>query len=240
MAARAQLRVQRLRPAYLQIADELRAQILAGALSAGERLPSEIELGNAFGVSRGTVREALRVLSSQHLVEPRRGVRGGTFVAAPDPSRVVEDVGSALGVLVMSPRLRLDDLLEARLLLDPEAARLAALRADAETVQTITEAAAAARDPRDPSGFVGHMDFHTTLLMATGNLMFTMMGQPVNDVLRTRLRRSGVDRAVWDRVDEHHRMIAGHIAAGQADAAEQAMREHLLELRPLYERAGQW
>jgi GntR family transcriptional repressor for pyruvate dehydrogenase complex len=87
---------------------------------------------------------------------------------------------------------------------------------------------------------VPHLDFHTTILMATGNLMFTMMGQPVSDVLRTKLERGGVDRAEWDRVDEHHLEIAEHIARGDADAAEQSMREHLTALRPLYERAGRW
>ncbi|MDT7646524.1 MAG: GntR family transcriptional regulator, transcriptional repressor for pyruvate dehydrogenase complex [Pseudonocardiales bacterium] len=239
-APQARLQVQRVRPAYRQVADELRNQIVAGLLPAGHRLPNEAELSRVFGVSRSTVREALRVLTSQHLIETLRGVRGGSFVAAPDPARMVEDIGGALGVLVMTPRLGLDDLLEARLLLEPAAARLAAERADAETVEAVRAAAAAPRDPRDPSGFVPHLDFHTTILMATGNLMFTMMGQPVSDVLRTKLERGGVDRAEWDRVDEHHLEIAEHIARGEADAAELSMREHLTALRPLYERAGRW
>lgn len=236
----ARLRVQRVRPAYRQVADELRAQIVGGTLAAGERLPNEADLARAFGVSRSTVREALRVLASQHLVETLRGVQGGSFVASPDPSQVVEDVGGALGVLVMTPRLGMHDLLEARLLLEPSAARLAAQRADAETVEAIRAAADAPRDPRDPSGFVGHLDFHTTVLMATGNLVITMMGQPANDVLRTRLRRVGVEAEEWDRVDEWHRVIADHIAAGEAQAAEEAMRDHLIALRPLYERDGLW
>ncbi|NYD34652.1 FCD domain-containing protein [Actinomycetospora corticicola] len=239
-AAPARLRVQRVRPAYRQVADELRAQIVGGSLDAGQRLPNEADLGRAFGVSRSTVREALRVLASQHLIETTRGVQGGSFVAAPDPAQVVEDVGGALGVLVMTPQLRLHDLLEARLLLEPSAARLAAQRADADTVEAIRTAAGAPRDRRDPSGFVGHLDFHTTVLMATGNLMITMMGQPVNDVLRTRLRRVGVEAAEWDRVDEWHRDIADHIAAGDAAAAEEAMRDHLVALRSLYERDGLW
>ncbi|MCW0216452.1 MAG: GntR family transcriptional regulator [Pseudonocardia sp.] len=239
-APSARLRVQRVRPAYRQVADELRSQIMRGALGPGERLPSEAELSRAFGVSRSTVREALRALTSQHLIETLRGVQGGSFVAAPDPTRVVEDVGSALGVLVATPYLQLEDLLEARLLLEPAAARLAAQRADAETVDAVRAAANAPRDPQDPSGFVPHLDFHTTVLMATGNLMFTMMGQPVSDVLRTQLDRDTVARREWDEVDECHRVIAEHIAAGEAEAAEDTMRSHLLDLRGLYERAASW
>ncbi|WP_084216204.1 FadR/GntR family transcriptional regulator [Pseudonocardia spinosispora] len=140
----------------------------------------------------------------------------------------------------MTPKLGLEDLLEARVLLEPAAARLAAERADAETMEAVLAAAAAPRDPRDPSGFVPHLDFHTTILMATGNLMFTMMGQPVSDVLRTRLQRSAVQGSEWDKVDECHREIAEHISAGEADAAERSMRQHLEDLKHLYERAGRW
>ncbi len=236
----ARLRVQRVRPAYRQVADDLRGQIMRGAVAAGERLPSESELGIAFGVSRSTVREALRVLASQHLIETRRGVRGGSFVAAPDPARIVEDIGGALGVLVTTPHLRMEDLLEARLLLEPAAARLAAQRADAQTVEAVRAAALAPEDPEDPSGFVPHLDFHTTVLMATGNTMFTMMGQPVHDVLRTRLDRDRVAREEWAAVDDRHREIAEHIAAGADGPAEEAMREHLLDLRELYRRAGRF
>lgn len=236
----ARLQVQRVRPAYRQVADELRSQIMRGALAAGARLPSESELTGMFGVSRSTVREALRVLASQHLIETRRGVQGGSFVAAPDPARLVEDVGGALGVLVATPRLGMADLLEARLLLEPAAARLAAQRAAPETVEALREAASAPRDPRDPSGFVGHMDFHTTVLMATGNLMLTMMGQPVGDVLRTRLDRAAVPAERWAEVDACHTAIAEHIAAGEAAEAEDAMRGHLLDLRELYDRPGAW
>jgi len=221
------------------VADELRAQIVAGVLPPGERLPNEADLSRAFGVSRSTVREALRVLASQRLIETLRGVRGGSFVAAPDPALIVEDIGGALGVLVATPHLQLADLLEARLVLEPVAARLAAQRADAETVDAVRAAANAPRDPRDPSGFVPHLDFHTTVLMATGNLMFTMMGQPVSDVLRTQLDRS-VARHEWDEVDECHHVIADHIARGEAAEAEEAMRSHLLDLRGLYERAASW
>ncbi|GAA4553106.1 hypothetical protein GCM10023175_48250 [Pseudonocardia xishanensis] len=84
------------------------------------------------------------------------------------------------------------------------------------------------------------MDFHTTELMATGNLMFTMMGQPVSDVLRTTLDRAAVAPEQWDRVDAAHLAIAEHIARGEAAEAEEAMRGHLLDLRELYEEPGTW
>lgn len=234
-SAASRLRVQRLRPAYRQVADELRAQIVAGVLSAGERLPTEPELAQMFGVSRSTVREALRVLASQHLVETTRGVQGGSFVAEPDPTRLIDDLGGALGLLVMTPRLSVGNLLEARLLLEPAAARLAAERADEETIEAVWFAAKAPRDARDPSGFAPHIDFHTTVLMATGNPMLAMMLQPVSDVLRTRLERSRAhDHTLWSEIDARHLALAEAVADGDGDRAEQLMRDHLTELGPLY------
>lgn len=234
---RTRLRVQPLRPAYRQVADELRAQIVAGVLSAGERLPTEPELAQMFGVGRGTIREALRVLASQHLIETTRGVHGGSFVAEPEPARLIEDMGGALGVLVMTPRLSVANLVEARLLLEPAATRLAAERADDETVDAVRVAARAPRDARDPSGFAPHIDFHTTVLMASGNPMLALMLQPLSDVLRTRLERARAnDRQLWDEIDQCHVTLADAIADHDAAAAERLMREHLTDLRGLYER----
>lgn len=236
MDGRAQLRVQPLRPAYRQVADELRAQIVAGVLSPGERLPAEPELAQMFGVGRSTIREALRVLASQQLVETTRGVRGGSFVAEPDPARLIEDMGGALGVLVMTPRLSVANMVEARLLLEPVAARLAAERADPDTIEAVRIAARAPRDDRDPSGFAAHIDFHTTVLMASGNPMLALMLQPVSDVLRIRLHRARAhDLSLWDEIDRCHVELASAIADGNEGEAERLMREHLAELRPLYE-----
>ncbi len=234
---RARLRVQRVRPAYHQVADELRTQIMTGGLTPGARLPNETDLSKSFGVSRSTVREALRVLTSQHFVETLRGVRGGSFVASPDPIRVVEDIGGALGALVLTPKLGLNDLIEARLLLEPAAARLAAQRADPETIEAI-RATMEPKEDRDLTSFVAHFDFHAAVLMATGNLMFLLMAQPIADVLRLRVEHMPAANDEWRQVDDCHATIAGHIERGEAAQAEAAMRLHLLELKPLYDRAG--
>lgn len=231
----ATLRVRRLKPAYRQVADELRTQIIAGALKAGDRLPTEPVLAQMFGVGRNTVREALRVLVSQHLIETTRGVQGGSFVASPEPDRLIEDLGGALGMMVMTPRLSVDNLLEARLLLEPEAARLAAIRADDEAAESVTRAAAAVQSDETSGRFAPHIDFHTTVLMASGNPMLALMLQPISEVLRTRLERTRVEnQARWDHIDECHVDIAAAIRSGDGAVAERLMREHLERLLPLY------
>ena len=233
-SAATRLRVQRVRPAYQQVAAELRNQIISGVLQAGDRLPTEPELCEMFGVSRSTVREALRMLASQHLIETTRGVRGGSFAASPDPVRLIEDLSGALGLLVMTPRLSLADMREVRGLLEPAAARLAAERASPEVAQVVMDAATAPRDPRDPAGFTSRIDFHATVLMATGNPMMPLVLQAITDVLRTRLERARAhDHGLWAEVDACHVAIAEAIARRDGAAAESLMRDHLASL-PAY------
>ncbi|MEV0072591.1 MULTISPECIES: FadR/GntR family transcriptional regulator [unclassified Amycolatopsis] len=230
------LRVRRVQAAYRQVADQLKDQILTGELTAGTRLPNEAELARLFGVSRSTVREALRLLASQHLVDTTRGATGGTFVSSPDALSVAENLGGALGLLVNAQGMSVENLLEARLILEPLAARLAASRADAAGLETLAGATASTSALAPSSGFVVHWDFHTTLVAITGNPLLHLMCRPINDVLRGRLHRDRVPREVWDQVDADHVDIHRAVADGDADAAERLTREHLHSLRPLYEK----
>lgn len=233
---RVRLHVQPVRPAYRQVADELRTQVIVGTLSPGQRLPTEPELCEMFGVSRSTVREALRVLASQHLIETVRGVQGGSFVATPDPLRMASDMASALGLMLTTPKLSIANMVEARLLLEPPAARLVAERADDDAIEALRRAADPVANPRDPSNFAQHIDFHSTLLMATGNPLLPLMCQPIADVLLTRLDRGRGDRSFWHKVDDWHVRIVAAVADRQPDEAEALTREHLGELKPVYER----
>ncbi|GAB3397424.1 FadR/GntR family transcriptional regulator [Amycolatopsis echigonensis] len=230
------LRVRRVQAAYVQIATQLREQIIGGALPTGTRLPSEAELCTLFGVSRSTVREALRLLTSQQLIDTTRGVTGGSFVAAPDAGTVAENLGGTLGLLVNANNLSVDNLIEARLMIEPPAARLAAERAgevDLESLRRTMEQTA----QLDPDkGFVLHWDFHTTLVSITGNPLLRLMCQPVNVVLRSRMHRDRIAASRWAEIDTHHEGIYAAVAAGDGETAERLTREHLVALRPVYER----
>ena len=120
--------VQRVRRAYEQVADQLRALILAGDLVRGERLPNENMLAGDFGVSRATVREALRVLAAQNLITTAKGAGGGSYITRPTVDHISEFLRSSIALMTESHDLSLDELLEARDLLEVPAARLAAQR----------------------------------------------------------------------------------------------------------------
>src|SRR5690349_931282 len=118
------LPIRALKPAYEQVADQLRELIVSSALSAGDRLPTEAELCQQFGTSRSTIREALRSLSSQSLIRAKRGANGGITVASPSPGDVVAQLDTALSLLAGTGELNAEELFEARRLLEVPAAAM--------------------------------------------------------------------------------------------------------------------
>ena len=228
--------VQPVRSAYRQVADQLRALIVTGQIRPGERLPSELKLASLFGVSRGTVREALRELSAESLVETSRGTTGGSFVTQPDPESVSEFLESRFGHMSGLDMVSLPDMLQVRDMLEIPIARLAAenrteqhldmLRASIR-IRTTAEYRRTLTDDGPPH-------FHTTLLHAAGNPLLSIMTPPVFRVLQLRhLRDDPPD--FWRLVSDEHEAIAVAVADRDAGAAEAMMRKHLQSLRSAYE-----
>lgn len=230
-SSRLQLSISPVRPAYEQIADQLRTLVIRGELRPGERLPAEGDLATMFGVGRTTAREALRLLASQGLVTTRRGVGGGTFIVSPDRDAICQYLETSLGLLAGSHRPAVEDLLEARLALEKPAARLAAVRHD-ET--QLAEISATVPDGPAPNEDMYQSKFHVAVLEASGNMMLEVMTRPVFDVLRTRMVRSAAPANFWDRVVDDHRRILGAIARRDGQEAEEAMHEHLIHLSSVY------
>jgi GntR family transcriptional repressor for pyruvate dehydrogenase complex len=234
VGVRSPIEVRRIRPAYLQVSEQLRELILRGDLKPGERLPPEAELAVMFGVSRSTVREALRVLSSQNLIATSRGVVGGSFIAHPDADQVRDQLEVSLGLLSGSA-MSVDELLEGRALLEVPAARLAAQRRTPEHVRALDEALSA-NDVDRLGRFHGHQQFHVAVLRAAGNRMLELMTRPVFNVLQNRVMGTAASPQFWSLVDADHQHIFEAIRDRDAARAGDAMATHLEHLRSTYER----
>ena len=231
------LGVQRIQPAYRQVSDQLRDKILRGELLPGARLPNETDLSSLFGVSRSTVREALRVLSSQNLVTTTRGVDGGTFVARPEPEQVADYLEASLGLLSTSEDVNVTQLLEFRRILEVPAAELAAERASEDDLEVLRDSLRAEADGRSGSAaFEGHRAFHQTVLDACGNPLLEMVTRPIFRTLRTRFLRDQAPPTFWDEVRDDHARIVDRIEQGDIGGAGQAMRDHLDAIALTYER----
>ncbi|NPC97683.1 FadR/GntR family transcriptional regulator [Nocardioides sp. zg-DK7169] len=223
-------------PAYRTLADTLRAQILSGKLKSGDRLPAEPELCEMYGVSRSTVREALRALATEQLLVTRRGVAGGSFVAAPQPGDIAGLVQSSLALLTDADSVSVESLLEVREMLEVPAAGLAAARHAEEHLALLDETLF---DPRgaDPDVMFGaNRDFHVGLLRAARNPVLEAVTAPIFGVVYERFVRRQAPEQFWTRVDHDHRDILDRVRAGDVAGAEEAQRAHLGGLRPTYER----
>jgi len=218
-------------PAYQLLADDLREQITSGQLRPGERLPTEPELCQRSGVSRSTVREALRLLASQHLIVTTRGVTGGSYVAKPDAATLAESLSRGVSLLVSSVPVGLSELLEVREMLEVPAAGLAARR------RTEADLAALGKTMFDPvhdglaTKLTAQREFHRALAAATANPVFELLARPLYSVAN---ETEIVERAavrLWRLGDADHRAILRAVAEGDVVAAEQAARTHLANLR---------
>lgn len=214
-------------PAYQLLADELRADITSGRLQPGERLPPEPELCVRSGVSRSTVREALRLLASQHLIVTTRGVTGGSFVAHPDAEQLSESLSTGLTLLSNAAAIGFTDLLELRRALEIPAAALAATR---RTEEHLAELRATLFDPeRDTleTMLTQHAEFHSAVAKATGNPIYELVTRPLYHVTYGEEVMESLPEGYWHRIDADHRELIACVAGRDPVAASMVGGRHL-------------
>ncbi|HST43232.1 MAG TPA: FadR/GntR family transcriptional regulator [Conexibacter sp.] len=210
-----------------RIERHVRELIETGAIAPGERLPTERELAERLGVSRVPIREAIRTLSTQGLVDVRG--RQGMYVAARDVEATVDELTSAL----LRQRIAFDELFAVRQLLEPASARWAAEHADAEAIATLRgliarmERATHADPPDNDTVRWCDNELHLALATASGNgllrrVLASIQGLHSEHVADPRRFRGRAEGAL-----EEHRRIVEAVAARDPQAAETAMAEHL-------------
>ncbi len=165
-----------------QIADELRALIVSGELSEGDSLGREPELVERFGVSRPSLREALRILEAEGLITVLRGAGGGVVVHEPDESMMARTAAMVLA----SRGIALEDVYAARTLLEPLAAgALAALRARRAVVAELRALVAAQEEcVAEPELFAAaNARFHERLVALAGNQTLGLLTEMLNEIV---------------------------------------------------------
>jgi GntR family transcriptional repressor for pyruvate dehydrogenase complex len=229
--------LKRVQKAYEQVADQLHALIAAEELTPGARLPNEATLAREFGVSRGTVREALRLLAAQNLVSTAKGAGGGSYVTAPTAENISAYVSANVALLTVAEDVSLDEFLEAREALELPVASLAAERRSDKDLARLKadlspEPLALATDQR----FARNFEFHVLLLDAAGNTLLRIAAQPVLRVLEHHVKRSDFGRDFYRAVHDQHVAIVEAVEARDPAATATLMLEHLRYLRSPYER----
>lgn len=198
-----------------------------GALRAGDRLPPERDLAQKLDVSRPTLREALRALQILGVLEIRHG--GGIHVASLDPAELL----APIDLFVALDASHMAEVFEARIEIEPMLARLACGRMSEGGVARLGQLVAAQLDdPEDAELFHDtDVEFHKSILEASGNPLLTRFGkllQVLGDQGRKAFQRR---KAVRLRSIEDHRGILAAFEARDADAAQVAMRAHMVHVR---------
>jgi GntR family transcriptional regulator, transcriptional repressor for pyruvate dehydrogenase complex len=206
-----------------QIANRIVGLIAERRLAPGERLPPERELALTMGVSRSSLREALRALAMIGVTEMRHG--HGTYVTALEPATMMRPLGLVLALSDTG----FEELFEARRLVEPPLAGLAAERADAATLAALArcaEASAATVDDDDAFMRVD-LELHNLISEAARNAILARLVDSIGELaIASRITTTRIPDLREQAVRDHHRIVEA-IAARDPQAATAAMLEHL-------------
>lgn len=215
-----------------QIADELRALIVTGRLAEGDSLGREPDLVERFGVSRPSLREALRILEAEGLISVVRGMLGGVVVHAPDTRMTARTAA----LLLQARHVPLADVHEARSLIEPAAVRVVASArsrrsAVAELRRLIDEEARVIMDP-DAFG-QANARFHERLVALAGNQTLSIVAEMLNEIVGravtavAKAASAGTSVATRRRGIRSQERLVELIEAGKAAEAEAHWRTHM-------------
>jgi GntR family transcriptional regulator, transcriptional repressor for pyruvate dehydrogenase complex len=229
------------RRASEDVADGIRRFIATQRLEPGDRVGREEDLARRFGVSRPTVREAVRLLAGSHLIRVSKGPGGGIFVAATPQEGIGRTLAAAVGDAVANGGLDLEELLETWALVALPLARLASQRATPDDVADLRALLAEEEASPGDAALVTRADrrLHELVVRIAGNRFAAALTEWVGEVLQPAVYDRVARAIVYEVVVSHHRAVVDGIAAGQGAAAEEAMRDHLLYLQDVVRAVNQ-
>ena len=217
-----------------EVADRIRTLILDGTFSQGQPLPSERVLTEQFGVSRGSIRDALRMLETIGLIETQHG--RGTFPRELTVDRLVAPLAS---MMKFQHELQ-DELLDVRRMFEPAVARVAAQRAtdqDFADLERIIDAQQR-KLKTGQSAIVEDSEFHAALARATRNRVVVSLMATLNDLLVESRKLTLKQKGRPAKSVEGHVVVVAALRRHDADGAAQAMRDHIDQIADLQTQAS--
>lgn len=209
-----------------QVVGQIVELIRTGNLRPGDRLPSERELVEIFGISRPSLRESMRALSVLGIIESRHG--GGAFVTELDAPTML----APLDFFLSLSQANFDDAFESRRIIEVEIVRKAATKASRADVADLNDMIAAhAKIQSDPVGFrILDSRFHEKLSGIAGNAVLQRVAYGLYNMGLDFRRQATAEAGLIAQSTEDHGHIAAAIAAHDADGAAEAMTRHLCHI----------
>jgi len=215
------------RPAYARVSEQIREAILSGRIPAGELLPTETELAAQFGVTRSTVREAIRLLEQSGML----GRAGRKRLAVSLPS--LDSASRAVSAAMLMHRVTFKDLWEISMGLEPLAARLACATLDEEHAGLLTANLQRTREVIDADEELldAEIEFHDLVARATRNHALLLARQPLNQLFYPAYRPVIERLKPGKRILESHQRIFEAIRANDPDTAAEWAEKHMRDFR---------
>ena len=207
-----------------QIADKLREMIIQESMKTGSKLPAESELMTRFGVSRSTVREAVKILQTEHIVDIRQGQ--GTFLCAMPGLK-----HDPLGLRFADQEELIAQLLETRLLVEPSVAALAAQRRQIAHLQQMRTLL----DKMDNAYLHGEdytpydFEFHSLIAQCSGNDVIQRLLPTIHESIQAGYHHTQRVEGSYQRASQCHLEMYRGIAEGDSERARQAAQRHMIQ-----------
>jgi GntR family transcriptional regulator, transcriptional repressor for pyruvate dehydrogenase complex len=215
------------------IAGQIREELLEGRLRAGDRLPAERELAVQFGVSRNTLREALRSLEIAGLITLRKGSLGGAFVNDSNGDTVVTSIRDMFSLGAVTT----EQITEARIWIESAIVRAACKRHTAADIKKLHENLDSVAEAMDRKDFFGraeaHLEFHMILARATCNPIMETVMEALIGVVRQFVHTIG-SQEINEYVLPSRRRFLRYFEARDAEAAVKEMEQHLKRVNRNY------
>ena len=212
-----------------EILRQIRDAVLSGKFQEGDRLPNERALAEQFAASRPSVREALRGLEQAGVIYIKKGVNGGVFVADLDHRMV----SRPFQTLLQLRKVTMDNIVEARLIFEPEAARLAARRAEKEDLEEMQEViekmSESVKTGELPNSF--DLKFHKLIARAARNPILEMLSESMLEVASQVITGLHPSTDVLKHVVKRHREVFEAVRDHNPDLAFAVMYRHIIDVR---------
>jgi GntR family transcriptional repressor for pyruvate dehydrogenase complex len=223
------------RKTYERIVAYIRGAISSGQLRPGDRLPSETDLARSLGVSRPTVREALKVLEALNVLESSTGPTGGTFVRPLGGAGVAEYLTDSITMLMDIEELTLEELWAAREAIETRAVEMAAIRRTEQDLATM-RSIIASDEEKDFDAYFPDITFHRTIADASKNRLLSLFMLSIHMTITTLAERYILPEAKEISQDQH-RLLYEAILDRDEELARVRMKEHLRMAYEVYRRA---
>lgn len=206
-----------------QIIDQIRDAVLSGKLKPGKRLASEKELADQFGVSKATMREALRVLEVMGLIEMRKGTSGGIFIAEVGMRTTIHSIINFLHFQSVSIR----EITTLRYLIEPTVSRIAASKATDSDIQNL-EKILEGNHPETDNVVSKEIGFHRYLARMAENTLLILIVDFVDNLLESIKSKAKLSPDFYQDIQKSHQKILDCLIKKDGPGAALAMTQDLL------------